>query len=95
MGSVDAHGVQLYERYGWPGSEVPGSKYYRGYCMMCGEPIRVKCWVNARDNLCTCEDCLQSEMHTSNRVHMGNRIPSVPVSEAAYQGFEMNSGLGG
>jgi len=27
-------------KWGEPGSEIPGSKYVRGYCVACGEPIR-------------------------------------------------------
>ncbi len=29
------------EKYGAPGSPIPGSKYHRDYCCLCGEPIRV------------------------------------------------------
>ena len=28
-------------QYGAPGSPIPGSRLYRGYCVGCGEPIRV------------------------------------------------------
>jgi hypothetical protein len=38
--------------FGQPGSEIPESLYYRGYCRTCGEPIRV-----IDPNHCLDQDC--------------------------------------
>jgi len=27
--------------YGWPGEQIPGSRYVRAYCPSCGAPVRV------------------------------------------------------
>ena len=29
-----------YQRYGRPGSAIPGSRFVRGYCPICGAPVR-------------------------------------------------------
>jgi len=33
--------MELVPRYGLPGSRIPGSRYVRWYCVICGEPMRV------------------------------------------------------
>ena len=33
-------GEHKYRRWGLPGSRIEGSRYYRGYCILCGEPVR-------------------------------------------------------
>jgi hypothetical protein len=42
-----------YETYGPPGSEIPGSRWLRGYCPICGAPIRT----NSPDRPQPCADC--------------------------------------
>ena len=46
----------LIPRYGEPGSRIPGSQYYRWYCLDCGEPMRVtgQNWPPTYE---TCEVC--------------------------------------
>ena len=72
--------------YGIPGSEVSGSKYYRGYCMMCGDPIRVVYYANAKEGVCACNDCVNVDMLLERKLGVGNNMPSVPISESEYDG---------
>lgn len=47
---------RLIPRYGQPGSRISGSRYFRWYCVLCGEPMRVtgQSWPPTYD---TCEVC--------------------------------------
>ena len=38
---LDPEVAKKYEEWGHPGDPIEGSKFYRGYCVGCGEPIRV------------------------------------------------------
>lgn len=40
------------------GERIPGSRYFRGYCCRCKEPIRVATPGACKDDLATCEECL-------------------------------------
>ena len=42
-----------YETYGKPGSPIPGSRFVRGYCPICGSPIRT----TTPDDPQPCFDC--------------------------------------
>ena len=42
-----------YERYGEPGFRIPGSRFYRAYCIKCSAPLRV----SETDGITMCEDC--------------------------------------
>jgi hypothetical protein len=52
-----AHLAELckYQRYGQPGDPIPGSRYVRAYCAVCGDPIRVdpSCSLDRQE----CTDC--------------------------------------
>ena len=46
-------------KWGEPGSRIPGSKYVRGYCPACGDPIRVV----PGGKPVRCQDC--QKIHTA------------------------------
>lgn len=47
--------VSLYLQWGRPGDPIAGSALVRGYCAVCGDPIRVRLGTNPE--LCECQDC--------------------------------------
>lgn len=51
--------IQHWREFGLPASAIPGSKYLRGYCPACEEPIRVR-RSDPAFTLCEeCEDCFE------------------------------------
>lgn len=42
-----------FETFGQPGSPIPGSRFLRGYCPVCGAPIRT----SYPDTPLPCSDC--------------------------------------
>ena len=57
-----------YFRYGAPGSRIPGSRYFRGYCRICGEPIRVTNNNPRKAVLQECENCARGTRNEAGRL---------------------------
>lgn len=51
---------ELYAEYGFPGDAIAGSKYFRGYCKFCAEPMRSVCMSDARVGACACQSCIDA-----------------------------------
>lgn len=41
-----------YDKWGQPGSDIPGSVLVRAYCACCGSPIRVACFDEHKSEYC-------------------------------------------
>jgi len=52
------HVRRPYSKCGKPGTPIPNSSMFRGYCRECGDPIRV-----TRSNLCHSECCFNCDLH--------------------------------
>ncbi len=78
--------VDTIMRYGMPGTEISGSKYYRGYCAVCREPIRVMNKGKAVVGACSCDSCVNTSKVTSKHLRVGNDRPPRPSSEQQYDG---------
>ena len=46
-----------YKQYGKPFSPIQGSRYYRGYCPECGEPVRLDDEMVDKKKMIYCVDC--------------------------------------
>ena len=75
--------------HGLPGSPIRGSRYFRGYCMVCDEPMRVGSEGHAASGACSCDSCFSVVLSgTPISLHVGNSRPSTPSSEVGYDGDE-------
>lgn len=63
----DAHGLRA-------GDAIPGSRWFRGFCHHCREPIRVQCKQTAITGLCECCDC-QKHDRVAFAAIAGGRTP--------------------
>ena len=67
-----------FAKYGNPGTLIPGSKFRRGYCRVCGEPIRVTTDCPRKAMLGECCHCFNGTRNESGRQRPA-REESAPV----------------
>lgn len=84
-------GIQ-YEKYGRPGTAIPGSKLRRGYCPLCKEPIRMviqrKVLTDGIEEIDLSENAYFKDCSICKGSHSskGNQHPATPLSETSFRG---------